>query len=236
MISVITLTYKRYHLLEEAIESFLKQKTTYPKEMVVINDNKDVDYVFDHPEVRIINHKERFPSISAKLKWGFEQCNYDHIYRLDDDDLLAPTGLQFACDDIVQNPGYDVYRAAGFYFFINNNFERVVSSINNGNIYSKSYINRIKWPDTSIGEDAEITFHQKAKIYESKNKKPTMVYRWGMSTFHLSGGGDRPSELALWQADEAFNKIGGDIKGTVNLVPKFMEDYYANITRNEKSP
>lgn len=229
MISVLTLTYKRHHLLEEAIESFLRQNTSYPKEMVVINDNKDVDYVFDHPEVRIINHKNRFPSISAKLKWGFEQCKYDHVYRLDDDDLLAPTGLQLACDDIVNNPDYDVYRAAGFYFFVNNKFERIVSSINNGNIYARKYINRIKWPHSSIGEDAEITFHQGANIYESKSGTPTMVYRWGMNTFHLSGGGDRPSELALQQADESFNRIGGNIKGTVELKPRFKHDYYQTI-------
>lgn len=226
MISVLTLTYKRHHILEEAIESFLRQTTPYPKEMVVVNDNKDVEYVFNHPEVRIINHKERFPSISAKLKWGFEQCKYEHVYRLDDDDLLSPTGLLTTCEDIVQHPGYDVYRAAGFYFFVDNRYERIVSSINNGNVYSRNYINRIKWPDTSVGEDAEITFNQGARIYESKSGLPTMVYRWGMNTFHLSGGGERSNELALQQSDESFDRIGGDVKGTVMLKPHFIEEHY----------
>ncbi len=88
MISVLTLTYKRHHILEEAIESFLRQDINYPKEMVIINDNKDAEYIFDHPDVRIINLKDRFTSISEKLKWGFNQCKYDYIYRLDDDDLI----------------------------------------------------------------------------------------------------------------------------------------------------
>ena len=39
MISVLTLTYKRHHLLEEAIESFLIQNPEVESEMVVINDN-----------------------------------------------------------------------------------------------------------------------------------------------------------------------------------------------------
>ena len=59
MISVLTLTYKRHHLLEEAIESFLRQKTE-DCEMIVINDNPEVEYVFDHPQIFIINHNKRF--------------------------------------------------------------------------------------------------------------------------------------------------------------------------------
>lgn len=229
MISVLTLTYKRHHLLEESIQSFLLQETPYPKEMVVINDNKDVDYIFDHPNVRIINHKERFPSIPAKLKWGFEQCKYDHVYRLDDDDLLSPTALSSACDDIQKNPGYDVYRSSGFYFFVDNQFHRITSNVNNGNIYSKDYISRIKWPEDSIGEDAEITFNQGAKVHESKIHPPTMIYRWGMNTFHLSGAGNRPSELALKQADESLDRIGGNTKGMIILHPNFKNDYYNQI-------
>jgi cellulose synthase/poly-beta-1,6-N-acetylglucosamine synthase-like glycosyltransferase len=229
MISVLTLTYKRHHLLEEAIESFLRQDVLRPKEMVVLNDNKDVEYVFNHPQVRIINHKERFSSLSEKLKWGFQQCSYEHIYRLDDDDLLTPTGLSTSCEDILNNPSYDVYRASRFYFFMNNKYDGITTSINNGNIYSKKYLNRIVWPTSSIGEDADITFHHNAKIYESKDQKPTMIYRWGMNTFHISGGGVRPSEIALKQADEAFDSIGGNITGIVVLNPHFEEDYYQKI-------
>lgn len=229
MISVLTLTYKRHHLLEEAIESFLRQDIPYEKEMLVLNDNKDVNYVFDHPQVKIINHKERFPSLSDKLKWGFSQCKFEHVYRLDDDDLLTPTGLLTTCEDILENPGYDVYRASSFYFFMNNVYDGTTSSINNGNVYSKKYLDRIVWPTSSIGEDADITFHHNAKIYESKGKKPTMIYRWGMSTFHISGGGVRPSSEALRQADEAFDSIGGNITGTLLLNPHFKEEYYQKI-------
>ena len=46
MISVLTITYKRHHLLEEAIASFLIQENKIPKdeptEMVIINDNVDL--------------------------------------------------------------------------------------------------------------------------------------------------------------------------------------------------
>ena len=226
MISVLTLTYKRHHLLEEAIQSFLSQNVLKDSEMVIINDNPDVEYVFDHPMIKILNYKNRFPSISEKLKWGYRQCKYDYIYRLDDDDLLTPWALKNAQIDIETNPGYDVCRSEGMFFFVNNVFEKESSNVNNGNVYSKEYLDRIEWPDKSGNEDADITFGHNAKIYESKLKH-TMIYRWGMNTFHISGMGIQSNETILNQAD----KVLDDRKGIVQLNPHFDNDYYEQIKK-----
>lgn len=227
MISVLTLTYKRHHLLEEAIESFLNQSFFSLGEMVIINDNPEVDYIYDHPRVKIINHKERFSSISAKLQWGYKQCKYDYIYRLDDDDLLTPWAINNVKVDILTNPGFDIYRSEGMYFFVNNKFDKESSNINNGNVYTKAYLDRIVWPDISGNEDDKITFHQNAKIYESKLKH-TMIYRWGMGTFHISGLGVQSNQVILDHAD----KVLDNTKGEIILNPHFDNDYYGQI----KSP
>lgn len=222
MISVLTLTYKRHHLLEEAIKSFLSQDIRNNFEMVVINDNPEVDYIFDnHRNVRIINHKERFPSISAKIEWGYKQCKHDFIYRLDDDDLLTPWALRNVKQDIEEHPGYDVYRSKGMYFFCENKYEGRGGSTNNGNVYAKSYLDRIKFPDTSFGEDSELTFGNRSRIYES-TLKDTMIYRWGMGTLHISGMGKQPNDVVLAQAD----KVLDNTKGRIVLQPKFKNDYY----------
>lgn len=225
MISVLTLTYKRHHLLEEAIESFLRQPVV-ESEIVVINDNPDVKYIFDHPRVRIINLDERFSSISAKLEWGYKQCKYDFIYRLDDDDLLAPWALENVIIDVTEHPDHDVYRGRNMYFFINNKFNSINSNVNNGNVYKKSYLDRIKFPTTSTGEDANITFYHNGSIYES-SLKPTMIYRWGMNTLHVSGMGNKSNEVILAEADRVLD----DTKGTIHLKPKFIEDYYSQLPK-----
>jgi len=226
MISVLTLTYKRHHLLEEAIYSFLQQTDKDGCEMVVINDNADVDYVFNHPQVRIINHKERFPSISAKIEWGYKQCVNDFIYRLDDDDLLAPWALENTKKDIITNPGYDIYRSKGMYFFSENKFEGESGSVNNGNVYAKVYLDRITFPDSSCGEDSDITFGHNSRIYESKLHH-TMCYRWGMNTLHISGMGVYDNKVILDQADKVLNNT----TGTIRLDPKFLNDYYSPIIK-----
>lgn len=227
MISVLTLTYKRHNLLEEAIQSFLSQVLSPESEMVVINDNPDVKYIYNHPKVKIINCETRFPSISAKLEWGYKQCKYDYVYRLDDDDLLTPWALKNANIDIDTNPGFEIYRSEGMYFFMNNKYEKESSNINNGNIYTKAYLDRIKFPDKSGNEDDDITFHHNATIYESKLKH-TMIYRWGMNTFHISGLGIVTNNVILDHAD----KVLDDIKGEIDLHPHFDNNYYDQI----KSP
>jgi glycosyltransferase involved in cell wall biosynthesis len=147
MISVLTLTYQRPNLLEEAIHSFLIQNQE-DCEMVVINDSEKSNLTFNHPQVKIVNVSKRFSSIAKKLEWGFTQCKNEFIYRLDDDDLLAPNGLRIAKDFIVNNPKYDIYRSTNHLFFIHNKFEKLGSNVNNGNIYTKSYLNRIDFGNT----------------------------------------------------------------------------------------
>lgn len=225
MISVLTITYKRPHLLEEAMESFLQQKVV-GAEMVIVNDNIEVDYVYDHPSIRIFNLKERFPSIAAKLEWGYKQCQNHYVYRLDDDDLLAPWALENVKQDILNNPGHEIYRSRGMYFFVNNEFQKEDSNINNGNVYSKSYLDRIKFPDKSGDEDADITFMHKANIYQSKLKH-SMIYRWGMGTLHISGMGIQPNEVILARADEVLKEE----LGVIQLNPHFDNDYYSQLPK-----
>ena len=225
MISVLTITYKRPHLLEEAMKSFLQQGVV-GAEMVIVNDNIEVDYVYDHPSIRIFNLKERFPSIAAKLEWGYKQCQNHYVYRLDDDDLLAPWALENVKQDILNNPGHEIYRSRGMYFFVNNEFQKEDSNINNGNVYSKSYLDRIKFPDKSGDEDADITFMHKANIYQSKLKH-SMIYRWGMGTLHISGMGIQPNEVILARADEVLKEE----LGVIQLNPHFDNDYYSQLPK-----
>lgn len=234
MISVLTLTYMRHELLEEAIESFLRQDFSGESEMLIVNDSAEVEYIFNHPKVKIINLKERFTSIGQKLTYGFSQCKYDHIYRLDDDDLLAPWALKNTWEDITSQPDYEIYRSNGHYFFEFNKLKGTNGSVNNGNVYTKKYLSRIQIPDVSFGEDYAMTFKFGAKIYQSPRPQKTMIYRWGMGTFHISGMGDVGKEIVNQRTDEIVANIAKEKnadadKGVLELKPHFNEDYYEQI-------
>lgn len=137
MISVLTLTYRRHYLLEEAIQSFLEQDFDGLSELVIINDS-GIEYVYSNDKVRIINVEKRFSSIGEKLSFGFSKCKYEYIYRLDDDDLLAPWALSDTVKDIMNYPNYDIYRSDGHYLFQDNRFIKISGNVNNGNVYTKN--------------------------------------------------------------------------------------------------
>lgn len=231
MISVLTLTYQRHYLLEEAIESFLRQDFSGESEMLIVNDSSRVQYALDNTNIRIINLENRFSSIGEKLSFGFSQCKYNYIYRLDDDDLMAPWALGNTCDDIINHPNYDIYRSDGHYSFLNNEYKGISSNVNNGNVYTKSYLSRIEIPSSSFGEDYEITFKMNAQIYESNRQQKTMIYRWGMNTYHISGMGNiGQDDINKWtDRIVADSKYQSSEQGILLLQPHFDSDYYKQI-------
>lgn len=224
MISILTLTYHRKNLLEEAIFSFLAQNYSgCDYEMVVLNDSPTVRYHYIHPKINIINYNTRFSSISAKIEYGYKQCKYDCVYRLDDDDLLSPRAIEILHKDLINNPGYDIYRSKNHYFFSSNKFIQLSDNINNGNAYTKSYFNRIIFPDKTSNEDVELTFGHNAKIFHHNKENITMIYRWGTGDYHISGIGT--GKEVLEKVDNIAKKESGDI----NLEPKFNHDYYSQL-------
>src|SRR5205807_6800276 len=64
-VSCLCLTYGRGRLLEEAIESFLRQDWPGPKELIVLNDHPDQELVIDHPEI-LVNLPRRLRTLGEK--------------------------------------------------------------------------------------------------------------------------------------------------------------------------
>lgn len=238
MISVLTITYQRHHLLEEAMRSYLDQSLEGESEMVVINDSPQVRYVFSHQRtmlsqggigkrIRIINLPTRFSNIGRKLEYGYKECFGDFVYRLDDDDLLHPSALTQVQSWIDTNPGYEVYRASNFYQFEDNVYTKISEGINTGNVLSREYINRFAFPDKSADEDLDIVFSPGVKMYTAPDTK-TMLYRWGMSTTHISTQLHLPNE-------DRLNFVPAPESGTIVLNPQFKNDYYGQINARQNS-
>lgn len=229
MISVLTITYQRHHLLEEAIQSYLHQDYQGESEMVIINDSPLVMYTLNNSTrsrgVRIINYPERFCSIGKKLEFGFKECKGDYVFRLDDDDLLMPDALSLTQAYIDENPGQEIYRSNHFYQFNNNVFEKISSGINNGNALSRDYINRLEWPDKNADEDLDIVFSPNVKMYTADHGHYAMIYRWGMQTYHIS------THLHLPNAERLSGNpnIKEEEHGLIDLTPHFDHDYYSQV-------
>ncbi len=101
LVSCICPTYGRppvyQHLLEEAIESFLRQ--TYPnKELIVLNDCPGQELVCDAPGVRVVNVSDRFAMPGAKRNIGVELARGELIAPWDDGDISLPWRLSLSVE------------------------------------------------------------------------------------------------------------------------------------------
>lgn len=89
-ISAYCATYGRPKVLEEAVESFLKQDYTGEKEIIILNDFKDHKLYFDHPQVKIFNLEKRIFPLGKKFNEVANLCTGEIIFAWEDDDIYLP--------------------------------------------------------------------------------------------------------------------------------------------------
>jgi len=94
MISWMCTTYRREEYLPRIIEQFLAQDYWGEKEFVILNDDPDVNYVCDHPEIKIYNWDHRFRNRRTKFNVGVSLCSGRVFIPASDDDLQEPCAMR----------------------------------------------------------------------------------------------------------------------------------------------
>ena len=115
MISWSCITYGREEYVPRIIEQFIAQDYDGKKEFVILNDDPDVKYVSEHPEVRIYNWDHRFRNVRTKFNKSMELCSGDLVIPIGDDDWYIPTATQTMVDGI----GYNKFLAINGFWKIN---------------------------------------------------------------------------------------------------------------------
>lgn len=95
MVSGQCITYGRTSLLDEAVESFLRQDYPGKKELVIVNDHV-MKIEFSHPEVRVVNVRTRFPTVGEKRNYCCALCKGSVIFPWDDDDISLSHRISYS--------------------------------------------------------------------------------------------------------------------------------------------
>ena len=245
LVSCICPTYGRppdhQHLLEEAIESFVRQ--TYPhKELIILNDCREQELVCDAPGVRVINISERFPTLGDKYNVAVLFARGALIAPWEDDDISLPWRLSLSVERLDRAAYYNPL----YYWFLDR--EGLHADHNMGIAHNLSLFTRAAfdavggYPASSGAQDlhmdialrstvpwigpAKARFGKWAMRHQlAKGKKLTQdewfyIYRWGVSPTHLSG------EVS----PEAFYRTFGEQpvrSGRFLLQPRWLNDYVA---------
>jgi hypothetical protein len=231
LVSCICPTYGRppryQHLLEEAVESFLRQ--TYPnKELIVLNDCPGQELICDAPGVRVINIPERFPTLGEKYNAAIALARGDLIAPWEDDDISLPWRLSLSVERLGDAGYFNPVR----YWFLDHaglHFDHPMGYGHNHSLFTRQAFETVGgYPAVSGHQDAEMDSALQSSVAWVGPKTPGQevlprhewyyIYRWGVSPVHLSGDGS-PESFYRKFGEQRFKK------GRFVLHPHWRVDY-----------
>lgn len=228
-VSCLCPTYGRARVLEEAIHSFLTQDYCGPKELIILNDLADQELLFDHPEVRIVNTKNRIIPLGTKFNETAKLATGDLLCVWEDDDIYLPHRISYTVDHL-KNGLFHTHRA-----YYEHSFQKIIRSANlfHSNLaihpdifWSVGGYSASDWCgiDTLIFE----TLKQKYGNFsqEIADKDLFYIYRWiTAQDYHASAWSSH--NVSAMAADHVCGRIlRGEIPtGVVPLVPRWSYNY-----------
>jgi len=239
LVSCICPTYNRppryQHLLEEAIESFLRQD--YPnKELIVINDCPGQELICDEPGVRVVNVAERFPSLGDKRNAGVGLARGELIAPWDDDDIMLPWQLSHSVERLGDA---DYFNPRCYWLLDSDGFHEKPLDLTVGyyslnmSLFRRAAFEGVGgYPSVNLGEDyaLDATFSELAHVVDPfrGDKEPTRsewfyIYRRGVSPVHICSSSDQ----------DFYGEIGElpVVEGRFQLSPHWRRDYVAETRR-----
>ena len=224
-VSCFCLTFARpKRLLEEAVESFLRQDYAGGKELLVLNDFASQTIRFEHPQVTVVNVTARFRTVGEKRNAAVALCRHDLLAPWDDDDICLPHRLSLSISR------YDAQKR--FYkpaqcFVLNNG---VLNGPKGSGFHASALFHRSLfdeaggYPHMNSGEDQEFERRFRATADPIEASQTFYVYRWaGTASYHLSGFG-RGEDKVGGYAERALAE-GRIESGEVRLEPHWQIDY-----------
>jgi glycosyltransferase involved in cell wall biosynthesis len=178
-------TYGRIPFLNRALASFLSQ-TYDDKELVIVNDDKNVEIKCEYANVTCINVSKRI--LTGQKKNLATNLGYHNLYiPFDDDDIMLPNRIQNCVDIHTNNPNVVLYRNKigylmdGPYFLQAPTGQNTISYTRKGWFECGGYLH-----NENTGEDQEFK-NKIIKKYEIEDDRLIdYVYNFGGINYHLS--------------------------------------------------
>jgi len=226
-------------LLESSIQCFLNQDYDGPKELVILNDFNQQELVFDHPEVRIINHPERIKPLGRKFNENIKLCKYDILACWEDDDIFLPNRLSYSIANM-RNGIFHTHHA--FFEQAEKSFIKSQNIFHSTHVFTRELFNQVGgYPEIdqcSVDISIMDRFRQAVGNYTqdiNDTKDYVYCYVWGgAQSYHGSGWGASNTNVSDSATDIVQMQIGqGHVRtGVINLEPKLRYNFYDYLPRD----
>jgi glycosyltransferase involved in cell wall biosynthesis len=235
LISCLCATYNRapdhLHLVEEAIESFLRQD--YPnKELILLNDTPGQELVCAVDGVLVVNVPRRFRTVGDKQNAAVAIANGALLAPWDDDDINLPWRLSYSVERL---GGASYFNPRSYWYLPTSGlqYDHPVGYAHNASLFTREAFERVgRYRSISLGYDRDIDrsfvesdeplvdplFRQSRPL---RRDEWFYIYRWGVSPGHLSSIADTD--------DGRYHLIGQQpiAAGSFELEPHWKRDYLA---------
>lgn len=215
---VITPTYGRLPLLGRLLASFLSQ-TYRDKELVIVNDDKNITLVCNYPDVTCINMNKKI-LIGQKKNLATNIGYHDLYMPHDDDDIFLPERISNHVRLHLSRPDINMYRNTKSYITYGDDFMVDNSTLNAISYTRKGWFESLGYTHpTNCGEDGQF-LDSMPFLYQTANlDELDYVYNFGGMNYHLSSTPDNTIErIAIKQLKEL-----NITNGIFTIIPDFEE-------------
>ena len=224
-VSCQCITFGRLELLEESVESFLRQDYPGEKELVILNDAPNIKIYFNHDEVVVVNCDKRFDTVGGKRHESIVLSSGRIMIPWDDDDIMLPWRISVAIEEM-KNKEY--FKPAHLWWW-NGGLKEIQKSCAHGlAAYSKTIYSKVGgYGGIQSGQDIDFEARIRSTglrdAREIDLEKTSYIYRWGTNDYHLSGKGFNNQEFYK-ELGERISKLGTIER---ELKPNWKQDYVA---------
>jgi len=243
LVSCICPTYNRppthQHLIEEAIESFLRQD--YPnKELLILNDTPGQELHCDAPGVVVVNVNDRYPTLGEKCNAAVAMSHGELIAPWDDDDISLPWRLSLSVEKLA---GGDYFNPRVYWMMWGERLgdDHQMGYSHNASLFSRAAFERVGgYRSISNGYDRDIDrglTQADNRVYDPWTRQsPALlnewfyIYRWGVSNAHVSAGAVND--------DGNYQRIGDFpiVDSWFRLEPQWKRDYFDKVRQALEAP
>lgn len=217
-------------LLEEAIESFLRQDYEH-KVLLIINDCKNQIITCDIYQVEILNLNRRSSSLGEKYNTAINLLSdCDAFAPWEDDDISLPWRLSHSVE-MLKNHNVNYYNPKQYWFYNGQyNYHHSIGVSHNCSMFTRQgFVDAGGYPFISGAQD--MVFDRKLIENTSSFIGDTLppekwfyINRWNTNSYHLSGNSNH---------NKYYSDIGKSNKklGVYSLKPKWINNYVEIIEK-----
>jgi glycosyltransferase involved in cell wall biosynthesis len=217
-------------LLEEAIESFLRQDYDGFAELLIVNDMADQELSLPNHQsygrrVRILNLRERFMPNNLKFDFGVQEAAGEYCCFWDDDDLSFPWRLSLSVERM---EGHNYYSMPWrIHYDIGLGARLIDRGLHGGDMFRRDAYLAVGGSAGDGHNDAVVVKRLKdfgGYHAEGMPEECFYVYRWGGITGHHSAYGASVAEC-MAKFDKTVRSDQRFRTGPIELQPRYHKNY-----------